>query len=128
MVKIWNISFCGSIDTGMYSNGSVCTQKETEHNSGSSSIGIGGVLGNCVWLNCIYQDRNYSAVWISTILVMERYYSLPWLLDAADDVDKVYVEEVLPGKMKYNLDALKEFSIIKELVLMIKTFLAVIKE
>lgn len=32
----------------MYSNGSVCTQKETEHNSGSSSIGIGGVLGNCV--------------------------------------------------------------------------------
>ena len=79
MVKIWNISFCGSIDTGMYSNGSVCTQKETEHNSGSSSIGIGGVLGNSVWLNCIYQDRNYSAVWISTILVMERYYSLPWL-------------------------------------------------
>lgn len=49
----------------MYSNGSVCTQKETEHNSGSSSIGIGGVLGNCVWLNCIYQAgtiRQYELV------------------------------------------------------------------
>ena len=29
----------------MHSNGSVCTQKETEHNSGSSSVGIGGVPG-----------------------------------------------------------------------------------
>ena len=46
----------------MYSNDSVCTQKEIMHNSGDSSIGIGGVLGNRVWLNCIYQDGNYSSV------------------------------------------------------------------
>ena len=32
------------------------------------------------------------------------------LLDAADDVDKVYVEQVLPAKMKYNLESIREFS------------------
>lgn len=30
-----------------------------------------------------------------------RYKDEAELLDAADDVDRVYVEEVLPGKMKY---------------------------
>ena len=33
------------------------------------------------------------------------------LLDAADDVDRVYVEEVLPEKMKYNLESIRKFSL-----------------
>lgn len=33
-----------------------------------------------------------------------RYKDEAELLDAASDVDKTYIEEVLPGKMKYNLD------------------------
>ncbi len=44
----------------MHSNGRVCTQKETEHNSGSSSVGIGGVPGNCVWLNCMEDCNPYE--------------------------------------------------------------------
>lgn len=32
------------------------------------------------------------------------------LLDEADDVDKVYIEKILPEKMKYNLDSIKKFS------------------
>lgn len=39
-----------------------------------------------------------------------RYKDEAELLDAASDVDKTYIEEVLPGKMKYNLDSIKNFS------------------
>ena len=49
------------------------------------------------------------------------------LLDAADYVDKVYVERVLPEKMKYNLESIRKFSLWRELMTMIKTVLAVIR-
>lgn len=49
------------------------------------------------------------------------------LLDAADDVDKVYVEQVLPAKMKYNLESIRNFSFWGEIVTMMRTILAVIK-
>ena len=41
------------------------------------------------------------------------------------DVDKVYVEEILPKKMKYNLNQLKNFSIGHEILLLLKTVRAV---
>ena len=47
------------------------------------------------------------------------------LLADTDDVDKTYVEKILPEKMKYNLKAIKEFSLLGELKLMIMTVLAV---
>lgn len=49
------------------------------------------------------------------------------LLEGAEDIDKVYVEEVLPNKMKYNLMHLKEFSLLSDLITMIATFGAVLK-
>ena len=42
------------------------------------------------------------------------------LLDKADDVDKVYIEKILPEKMKYNLESIKKFSFIREIETMIK--------
>lgn len=48
------------------------------------------------------------------------------LLDQADDVDSVYVNEVLPEKMKYNLNSIKEFSFFKEITTMFKTVFAVL--
>ena len=56
-----------------------------------------------------------------------RYKDEAELLDAADDVDKVYVEKVLPEKMKYNLESIRKFSLWRELMTMIKTVLAVIR-
>ena len=56
-----------------------------------------------------------------------RYKDEAELLDAADDVDKVYVEQVLPEKMKYNLESIRKFSLWRELMTMIKTVLAVIR-
>lgn len=49
------------------------------------------------------------------------------LLDEADDVDKVYIEKILPGKMKYNLESIKKFSFIREIGTMIKTVIVVFR-
>ena len=49
------------------------------------------------------------------------------LLDQADDVDCVYINEVLPEKMKYNLNSIKEFSFFKEIATMFKTVFAVLR-
>ena len=49
------------------------------------------------------------------------------LLDAAEDVDRVYVKEVLPEKMKYNLESIRKFSMVRELGTMVKTVLAVVR-
>ena len=49
------------------------------------------------------------------------------LLDGAEDADKVYVEQVLPEKMKYNLESLKHFSFADDITTMLKTVLAVLR-
>lgn len=55
-----------------------------------------------------------------------RYKDEADLLDAADDVDQVYVTNVLPGKMKYNLESIRKFSFAGELVTMVRTVFAVL--
>lgn len=50
------------------------------------------------------------------------------LLEAADDVDLVYMKEVLPGKMKWNLESLKKFNFLREIGMMFETVGAVSKE
>ena len=55
-----------------------------------------------------------------------RYKDEAELLDAAEDVDRVYVEEVLPGKMRYNLQSIKDFSFLGEIVTMFRTVFAVL--
>ena len=49
------------------------------------------------------------------------------LLDKSNNPDKTYIEEVLPGKMKYNLQSIKEFNFFEDIKTMIKTVVAVIK-
>ena len=49
------------------------------------------------------------------------------LLDAAENVEKTYLEVVLPDKMKYNLAAIRSFSFIDDIKVMILTVLAVFK-
>ncbi|WP_028242247.1 sugar transferase [Pseudobutyrivibrio ruminis] len=55
-----------------------------------------------------------------------RYKDEAKLLDAADDVDKVYIEDILPAKMKYNLDSIKYFSFGGDIVTMFRTVAAVL--
>ena len=55
-----------------------------------------------------------------------RYKDEAELLNGAEDVDKVYIEEVLPGKMEYNLESIKRFSFVGEIVTMFRTVFAVL--
>lgn len=55
-----------------------------------------------------------------------RYKDEANLLDAADDVDRVYVEEVLPGKMKYNLKSICQYSFWGDIATMFRTVFAVL--
>ena len=48
------------------------------------------------------------------------------LLDSAEDADKVYVEEILPAKMYYNLKAIEAFSFFGDIKIMFMTVLAVL--
>ena len=55
-----------------------------------------------------------------------RYKDEAELLDAAEDVDRVYTEDVLPRKMKYNLESIRTFSFIKDIITMVRTVFAVL--
>jgi len=48
------------------------------------------------------------------------------LLSAADDVDEVYVNEVLPAKMKWNLESIRRFQFLREMLTMLRTVFAVL--
>ena len=54
-----------------------------------------------------------------------RYKDEADLLDGAKDVDKVYVEQVLPEKMKWNLNSVKNFSVVKDMLTMFQTVFVV---
>ena len=55
-----------------------------------------------------------------------RYKDEAKLLDAADNVDDVYVNEVLPSKMKWNLNSIERFSFPREILTMFRTVFAVL--
>lgn len=55
-----------------------------------------------------------------------RYKDEDRLLNGVSDVDMVYVEEVLPEKMKWNLDSVFHFSFLQDIRTMIRTIAAVL--
>ena len=50
------------------------------------------------------------------------------LIEGADDVDRVYLEKVLPQKMYWNLNAVKNFSFFGDLSTMARTAFAVLEK
>ena len=55
-----------------------------------------------------------------------RYKDEAELLDKAEDVDETYVQQVLPGKMAYNLASIRHFGLGQELLTMLRTVKAVL--
>ncbi len=55
-----------------------------------------------------------------------RYKDEDKLLNGADDVDKVYVEDVLPGKMHWNLESVRNYSFPGDIATMFRTIAAVL--
>ena len=78
--------------------------------------------------------KKYKPEWNATLLLPAgitsecsiRYKDEEKLLDGAKNPDKVYIEDVLPGKMKLNLQSIREFSILGDLKTMVRTVLAVL--
>lgn len=61
-----------------------------------------------------------------TSLASIKYKDEEKLLDGAGDPDKVYIDEVLPQKMKYNLEYIEKFNFFYDIKLMFMTFFAVL--
>ena len=77
-----------------------------------------------------YRPEFYATLLMPAGITSEasiRYKDEYSLLSEADDVDKVYIKKVLPGKMRYNLESIRNFSFIKEIGTMFKTVLAVMR-
>lgn len=62
-----------------------------------------------------------------TSLASIKYKDEERLLSDAENVDDIYINRVLPEKMKYNLKAIKEFSFCEEIKLMALTVIAVMR-
>lgn len=76
-----------------------------------------------------YKPEFYATLLLPAGVTSEasiRYKNEYALLDKADDVDKVYIERVLPDKMKWNLNSIERFSFSRELLTMIRTVMAVL--
>lgn len=56
-----------------------------------------------------------------------KYKDEDKLLENAENADEVYINEVLPGKMEYNLSALKKQGFWRDIGTMFKTVFAVVK-
>lgn len=76
-----------------------------------------------------YKPEYYATLLMPAGVTSEasiRYKNENELLDAADDVDKVYMEQVLPEKMKWNLKSVKKYSFFKDIATMFRTVFAVL--
>lgn len=61
-----------------------------------------------------------------TSIASVKYKDENELLDNALDVDKVYIETVLPGKMKYNLEEITKAGVFHDIFTILKTVFAII--
>lgn len=55
-----------------------------------------------------------------------RYKDEDKLLDSVGDVDKAYVEKILPEKMKWNLESIRKFRLSRDVLTMFRTVFAVL--
>lgn len=55
-----------------------------------------------------------------------KYKDEEKLLTEAENADKTYIEMVLPEKMKFNLKSLEDFSLLKELMIIVQTVFAMV--
>ena len=81
-----------------------------------------------------YYVANYTNEMYATLLLPAgvtsiasiEYKDESELLNNAEDVDKVYIEKILPIKMQYNLNSIKNYSFLDDIKIMIKTVFAVL--
>lgn len=78
----------------------------------------------------MYDPKYYATLLLPAGITSEtsiQYKDEERLLDGAEDVDKVYVEKILPEKMKINLNSIRHFSLISDMKTMIRTVTSVLR-
>lgn len=76
-----------------------------------------------------YRPEYYATLLMPAGITSEasiRYKDEEKLLDAAEGVDKAYIEQVLPAKMVWNLESVRRFRFLREILTMFRTVLAVL--
>ena len=76
-----------------------------------------------------YKPEYYATLLMPAGITSEasiRYKDEAKLLDAAANVDKVYMEEVLPAKMVWNLESVRKFRFLYDILTMFRTVVAVL--
>lgn len=76
-----------------------------------------------------YRPEYYATLLMPAGITSEasiRYKDESMLLAAADDTDRVYMEQVLPAKMAWNLKSIEGFRFSREILTMIRTIIAVL--
>lgn len=76
-----------------------------------------------------YEPEYYATLLMPAGVTSEasiRYKDEDKLLKTTADVDQIYVENVLPSKMRWNLKAIREFSFTGDIATMIRTVFAVL--
>lgn len=81
----------------------------------------------------LYYVRHYTPEMFATLLLPAgvtseasiRYKDEAELLEKAENVDEVYIKKILPKKMEYNLESVRNFSFWREIGTMIKTMIVV---
>lgn len=76
-----------------------------------------------------YRPEYYATLLMPAGITSEasiRYKDEDKLLDAAENVDEVYLEKVLPAKMKWNLETIKNYSFFHNAATMFRTVFAII--
>lgn len=80
--------------------------------------------------------EQYEPIYYATLLMPAgitseasiRYKDEDKLLSTANDVDRVYLKQVLPEKMELNLESVRQFRFSRDFLTMIKTVAAVLKK
>ena len=76
-----------------------------------------------------YKPEYYATLLMPAGITSEasiRYKDEDKLINEAIDVDRIYVERVLPEKMKWNLESIRRFRFFREILTMIRTVAAVL--
>ncbi|MBQ5961149.1 MAG: sugar transferase [Firmicutes bacterium] len=77
----------------------------------------------------LYEPEFYATLLLPAGITSEasiRYKDEDRLLKDADNVDNVYLKTVLPAKMKWNLESIREYSFIRDVLTMFRTVFAVL--
>ena len=76
-----------------------------------------------------YQPEYYATLLTPAGITSEasiRYKDEDRLLSSAEDADRVYLEQVLPEKMKWNLESIRNFRFLRDILTMFRTVAAIL--